>query len=77
MNPENQAAAKCVWSSGQGGKKSPIELCGDPARWEKMVYRKGNAFGTKWQLCDYHKNLLLDSFNEKTKAAETLTWTPI
>ena len=35
----------------------------------RAIWRNGN-----WILCDFHKNLLLNSYNEKYKIRDTPNW---
>jgi len=58
----------CEWTIKKG-------KCGAPAAWQHATIQRGVM--RIWSLCEHHKSILLESYNEKTRAKEEPEWTRI
>lgn len=52
---------RCEWFIGKG---QDFTQCGNPAKW-----RKGN-----WDLCDHHKQRLIEGYSDTWASKETPEW---
>lgn len=63
----------CEWS---GEKKSGNAVCPNAAEWQH-VFTDVRRHATVWRLCDGHKRMLLNGYNEEWRAKEAPEWTRI
>ena len=68
--PMTCSASRCEWWT--GNKKQGFETCPNQADWQWPTPR-----GKTWMLCDYHKRLVLESYNAATRKKEGPEWTRI
>ena len=68
LAPATCSASRCEWWT--GNKKQGFETCPNQADWQWP-----NPRGKIWKLCDAHKRLVLESYNEATRKKEEPEWT--